>query len=131
MRDQTIIGAFQQLDGRMAQMDQQLNALSHVLKEIVGKELMRAQALHKVLMDKGLFTDADLKTALETIVAEAQADLKAEAERVAAEKQSKVDILVPSNFKADSNRDATPAVVPVENPVTDSSPVTEGTDGQV
>lgn len=133
MRDQTIIGAFQQLDGRMAQMDQQLNALSHVLKEIVGKELMRAQALHKVLMDKGLFTDADLKVALETIVAEAQADLKAEAERVAAEKQSKVDILVPSTFKPDSNRDATPepAVVPVENPVTDSSPVTEGTDGQV
>jgi hypothetical protein len=119
MRDQTIIGAFQQLQNRQDMMENQLMSVSQVLKEIVGKELMRAQALHKVLMDKGLFTDADLKTALETIIAEAQADLKAQAEKVAAEKQSKVEILVPNTVKADSNQDATPtpAVIPVtENP---------------
>lgn len=124
---------FQVMQNRIEQMDYQIMSLSSVLKEIVGKELMRGQALHKVLMDKGLFTDDDLKKALEVIIAEAQADLKAEAEKVAAEKQAKVEILVPDSVRANSNQDPTPtpAVVPVENPVTDSSPVTEGTDGQV
>lgn len=109
---QQIFGAMQ---ARIEAMDNQIMSLSSVLKEIVGKELMRGQALHKVLMDKGLFTDADLKTALETIITEAQADLKAEAEKVAAEKQAKVEILVPNSVRANSNQDATPtpAVVPV------------------
>lgn len=111
--------AFQQLANQIAQQDNQIISMTHVLKEIVGKELMRAQALHKVLMDKGLFTDEDLKKALETIIEEAKADLKAEAEKVQAEKQAKVEILVPNSVKADSNLDPTPspAVVPVtENP---------------
>src|SRR5258708_3044471 len=82
MRDQTIIAAFQQLQNRQDQMDNQVISLSHVLKEIVGKELMRAQALHKVLMDKGLFTDEDLKKALEDMVAEAKADLEKQAQAV-------------------------------------------------
>ncbi len=112
---QQSVATFKAMQDRMNAMDGQLISLSHVLREIVSKELMRAQALHKVLMDKGLFTDADLKVALETIIAEAQADLKAQADKVAAEKQAKVDILVPSTFKADNNQDLTPtpAVVPV------------------
>lgn len=123
MRDQTIIQAFQQLQAHANQMDQQLVSMSHVLKEIVGKELMRAQALHKVLMDKGLFTDEDLKKALEDIIAEAQADLKAEAAKVEAEKQAKVEILVPNTVQANSNQDPTPTPAVV--------PVTEAPNGQV
>jgi hypothetical protein len=58
VRDQTIIQAFQQQQAEIAKMDSQIVSLTHVLKEIVGKELMRNQALHKVLQDKGMFTDA-------------------------------------------------------------------------
>lgn len=115
MRDQTIIQGFQQLQQQIIQQDHQLVSLSHVLKEIVGKELMRAQALHKLLMDKGLFTDEDLKKSLEALVAEAKADLEKQAKEVEAQKQAKVEILVPNSVKAGSNQDPTPtpAVVPV------------------
>lgn len=116
MRDQTIIGAFQQLQDRMSAMDNQIISLTHVLKEIVGKELMRGQALHKVLMDKGLFTDEDLKKALEDIIAEAKLDLAQEALKVKEAKEKAVEILVPDSVKANSNIDPTPtlAVVPIE-----------------
>jgi hypothetical protein len=106
---------FQAMQTRMNMMDGQLTAFSQVLKEIVGKELMRGQALHKVLMDQGLFTDADLKAALEAIITEAKADLKAEADKVAAEKSKAVEILVPNTVQANSNTDPTPtpAIIPV------------------
>jgi hypothetical protein len=110
---------FKAMEERINAMDGQLVSLSHVLREIVGKELMRAQALHKVLMDKGLFTDADLKKAMEDMIAEAKADLEKEAKTVQEAKQKAVEILVPNTVKADSNQDPTPtpAVVPVtENP---------------
>lgn len=115
MREQFYIQNMQALHDRVNQMDQQLISLSHVLKEIVGKELMRGQALHKLLMDKGLFTDADLKAALEALIAEATADLKKEAEAAQAAKEKAVEILVPASHKADSNTDTTPtpAVIPV------------------
>jgi hypothetical protein len=93
---QQAVATFQAMQQRMDQQEHQLMSLSHVLKEIVGKELMRGQALHKVLMDKGLFTDADLKAALEAIIAEAKADLKKEAEAVAEQKAKAVEILVPN-----------------------------------
>jgi len=112
---QQSVATFKAMQDRMNSMDGQLVSLSHVLKEIVGKELMRAQALHKVLMDKGLFTDADLKKALEDMITEAKADLAKEAEAVQAEKQKAVEILVPNTVKAESNLDPTPtpAVAPL------------------
>lgn len=122
---------FQALQARINAMDGQIVSISHVLKEIVGKELMRAQALHKVLMDKKLFTDEDLKKALEDMIAEAKADLAKEADKVAAEKQAKVEILVPDSVRADSNQDTTltPAVIPVtEAPI---AVPTEGPDGSL
>lgn len=122
---------FKAMQDRMEQMDNQIISLSHVLKEIVGKELMRAQALHKVLMDKGLFTDEDLKKGLEDMIAEAKADLEKEAKAVADAKNKAVEILVPNTVKADSNQDATPT--PAVIPVTGTLPPTEApnADGQV
>jgi hypothetical protein len=122
---QQATSAFKAIFGRMDAMDNQLMSLSHVLKEIVGKELMRNQALHKVLMDKGMFTDDELKTALETMISEAKEDLKKQAEAVEAEKQAKVEILVPNTVKAESNLDATPT--PAVVPVTDTIVPTEET----
>jgi Asp-tRNA(Asn)/Glu-tRNA(Gln) amidotransferase B subunit len=123
--------AFKAITERMEQMDNQIISVSHVLKEIVGKELMRAQALHKVLMDKGLFTDEDLKKALEDMIAEAKADLQKEAETVKAAKEKAVEILVPNTVKADSNQDPTPT--PAVVPVTGALPPTEApnANGQV
>lgn len=101
------------MQAQMQQMDNQIISLTTVLKEIVGKELMRNQALHKVLMDKKMFTDEELKVALETIISEAQADLKAQAEKVAEEKAKAVEILVPAGHK------------PLEATAPDAAPVTE------
>ena len=107
-----------QLQMKMDSMDRQLVALSNVLKDIVGKELMRGQALHKVLMDKKMFTDEELTQALKDMMAEAKADLEKEQQAVAQEKQKAVEILVPNTVKAESNQDPTPtpAVIPVEAP---------------
>lgn len=106
---------FKAMQDRIEMMDNQIISLSHVLKEIVGKELMRAQALHKVLMDKGLFNDADLKKALDDMITEAKADLEKEANAVKEAKEKAVEILVPNTVKADSNQDTTPTptVVPI------------------
>lgn len=103
---------FNALNQRLEASERQLMSLSHVLKEIVGKELMRGQALHKVLMDKGIFTDEDLKKGLEDIIAEAKADLEKEAAKVQEEKAEKIEILVPSSFKGE-------AAPVVETPKTD------------
>ena len=106
---------FKVMTQRIEAMDSQIISLSQVLKEIVGKELMRAQALHKVLMDKGLFNDADLKKALDDMITEAKADLEKEAAKVQEAKAKAVEIIVPNSVKANSNQDPTPspAVVPV------------------
>jgi Asp-tRNA(Asn)/Glu-tRNA(Gln) amidotransferase B subunit len=116
---------FKAMQDRVNAMDGQLVSMSHVLREIVGKELMRAQALHKVLMDKGLFTDEELKKALEDMIAEAKADLEKQAQTVKEAKEKAVEILVPNTVKADSNQDPTPtpAVIPVtETPVVPEAP---------
>ena len=122
---------FKAMQERIEAMDNQIISLSHVLKEIVGKELMRAQALHKVLMDKGMFTDADLKKALDDMITEAKADLEKEANAVKEAKEKAVEILVPNTVKANSNEDSTPT--PAVVPVTESLPPTEApnANGQV
>jgi hypothetical protein len=83
-------------EGRFAQVDQKLQSLFQVLQEIIGKELLRGQALHKVLMDKGLFTDAELTAALKALMDEAKADLEKAEKEVTAEKQKAVEILIPA-----------------------------------
>lgn len=92
---------FDAMGQRLQAAENQLMSLSHVLKEIVGKELMRGQALHKVLMDKALLTDDELKKALEDIITEAKADLQQEAAKVKEAKDKAVEILVPSSFKGE------------------------------
>lgn len=113
MRDQTIIQAFQQHDNQIAMLEHQLRSMTHVLKEIVGKELMRNQALHKVLMDKGLFTDEELKTGLETLMTEAKAELEAQAKKVEEEKTKAVEILIPADAKTDGS---VPEIITPTNP---------------
>lgn len=116
------------LEGRIQSMDRQIISLTSVLKEIVGKELLRGQALHKVLMDKGMFTDAELKTALETLMAEAKAELEKETAAVNEQKQKAVEIIVPNSVKAESNLDQTPtpAVVPVTEAPSAEPPASNG-----
>lgn len=103
--------AFAALHARIEAMDNQVVSLSHVLKEIVGKELMRGQALHKVLMDKGLFTDEELKKGLEDIIAEAKADLEKEAAKIQAEKQKAVEILIPADVKITKDGAVAPTII--------------------
>jgi len=116
---QQVTNILQATQAKMEAMDNQIMSLTHVLKEVVGKELMRGQALHKVLMDKGHVTDEELKKALEDMIAEAKADLQKEAEKVQEAKQKAVEILVPDSVKANSNTDPTPtpAVVPVTDTI--------------
>jgi ribosomal protein L15 len=113
MRDQTIVQYMEGAHARIQQLENRLSGIYKVLEEIIGKELLRGQALHKVLMDKALFTDAELKTALEKLVAEAKVDMekmKAEAE---AAKAKAVELLVPAGANL------TP---PVESPAETSAP---------
>lgn len=88
-----------QLERQAAAAENQLRTLSHVLREIVGKELLRGQAVQLALMDKNMLTDAEVKAALEKLTADAKKDLEAEAKQVAEEKQKAVEILVPSNHQ--------------------------------
>lgn len=105
---------FKAFEARITQTEQRLGGLNHVLQEIIGKELMRGQALHKVLMDKGLFTDDELKKALEDLIAEAKADLaKAETE-VKEEKQKAVELLIPAGANITPPTEPTPAVLAPE-----------------
>jgi dephospho-CoA kinase len=84
---------------RLQNLEQRSSGIYKVLEEIIGKELLRGQALHKVLMDKAVFTDAELKTALEKLVAEAKADMVKMKEVAEAEKAKAVELLVPEGFK--------------------------------
>lgn len=114
-----------QHEGRFQAVDQQLQSLFKVLQEIIGKELLRGQALHKVLMDKGLFTDAELKSALEALMAEAKADLEKAKQEVAEQKQKAVEILVPAGANLTPPSDPTPAPVAEQPAPTTEAPSAE------
>jgi len=96
MRENYIHGLFQQLHDRCAQVERGLQSLNHVLQEIIGKELMRGQALHKLLMDKGFFTDAELMEALKKLIEESKADLERAKKEAAEAKAKAVELLVPA-----------------------------------
>lgn len=127
---------FKAFEARCTQTEQRLMGLNHVLQEIIGKELMRGQALHKLLMDKGLFTDEELKKSLEDLIAEAKADLEKANKEVQEEKQKAVEILIPAG--ANVNPPAAPEAPSLAPEVAPSQPVQEApsakpsaTDGQV
>ena len=115
MRDQTIIQQFGQMQQQLNAMERNLVSMSTVLKEIVGKELLRSQAVQVALLKKELIADADIVSALSEIIEEGKKSLKEESDKVEAEKLKAVEILVPSTVKADSNQDTveTPAIIPV------------------
>lgn len=88
-----------QLERQVATAENQLMTLSKVLKEIVGKELLRSQAVQVALIKKGILADQDIVAALQEIIDGAKSDLKTEADRVEADKLKAVEILVPSDTK--------------------------------
>jgi len=97
MREQTIIQQFGQMQQQLNAMERNLVSMSTVLKEIVGKELLRSQAVQIALIKKELLADADIVAALTELIEEGKKDLKSEADRVEAEKLKAVEILVPNN----------------------------------
>jgi hypothetical protein len=129
MRDNTIIQAFQQIQGRIETMENRLGGIYKVLEEIVGKELLRGQALHKVLMDKAIFTDAELKTALDKLVAESKAELEKMKTEAQEAKQKAVELLVPAGANLTPPTETQPTPTP-EAPAAEA-PKTEGTNGPV
>ena len=119
MREQTIIQGIQGAHDRIQKVENKLASIYKVLEQIIGKELLRGQALHKLLMDKNIFTDAELKVAVETLIEEGKAEMKAMEEKAKEEKQKVVELLVPQGANL------TP---PVETPTPIVPPVppTEG-----
>jgi hypothetical protein len=99
MREQSIIAQFGQMQQQLNALERQVMTLSKVLKEIVGKELLRSQAVQVALIKKGVVADADVVAALSEIIDGAKEDLKTEADRVEADKLKAVEILVPSGTK--------------------------------
>jgi hypothetical protein len=94
-----------QLERQAAAAENQLMVLSKVLKEIVGKELLRSQAVQVALIKKGIVTDAEIVESLQELIDGAKQDLKTEADRVEADKLKAVEILVPSDTKVPSKED--------------------------
>jgi len=96
MREQVYIQGIQQAHARIERLEDKLRGVYQVLEEIIGKELLRGQALHKVLMDKAVFTDAELKVALEKLVEESKAELTKMKDEAQAAKAKAVELLVPA-----------------------------------
>jgi len=96
MREQVYIQGIQQAHARIERLEDKLRGVYQVLEEIIGKELLRGQALHKVLMDKAVFTDAELKAALEKLVEESKAELTKMKDEAQAAKAKAVELLVPA-----------------------------------
>lgn len=128
MRESFIIGHLNNVYARIEQAESKLKTVLKVLEEIVGKELMRGQALHKVLMDKALVTDAELKTALEKIIEESKVELEKAKEAVKAEKQEKIELLIPAGANITPPVDTAPA--PTTTPDAPATPP-EGASGPV
>lgn len=118
MREQSIIQGIQGAHDRIGNVEQRLQSVYKILQDIIGKELIRGQALHKVLKDKALFTDEELKKALETLMEEGKADMKAMEEKAQAEKTKAINLLVPAgaNLQPPTEVPTAPAIVtpPVE-----------------
>ena len=77
-------------------LERRVAGMHQVLTEIVGKELLRSQAVQVTLMKKGVFTDEELKVNVEEIIESSKKDLKEAAEKAEQDKQKAVEILIPS-----------------------------------
>jgi len=84
-----------QLERQAHVAEQKFEMFTKVLKELVGKELLRSQAVQVALIKKGTITDAEVVAALQEIIDGAKQELKTEAEQHEAEELKKVEILVP------------------------------------
>ena len=97
MRDQTIISSYRHMEGRITLAEQRLDMFTKVLKELVGKELLRSQAVQVALIKKGVLADAEVVAALSEIIEGAKSELKSEVDKKEADELKKVEILVPDN----------------------------------
>jgi hydroxymethylpyrimidine/phosphomethylpyrimidine kinase len=86
-----------QLERQAAQTEQRFEAFTKILKELVGKELLRSQAVQVALIKKGVLADAEIVAALAEIIDGAKSELKDEVEKREADELKKVEILVPDN----------------------------------
>ena len=132
MREEFYIKGINAAHERMDQVEGKLRGIYKVLEEIIGKELLRGQALHKVLMDKALFTDAELKAALDTLIAEAKVDLKKLEDDAQAAKAKAVELLVPkgANLTPPTEPVVTaPVPLPSEQQTPNAEQPTEKTNG--
>jgi tRNA C32,U32 (ribose-2'-O)-methylase TrmJ len=118
MRDQTIINGFQHLEQRLINAEDHVKAMSEVLKNIIGKELLRSQAVQVALMKKNVLVDADIVASLQELIEDSKKTLEAEANRAKEEQAKAVEILVPNSVKANSNQDETPT--PAVTPITEA-----------
>lgn len=118
MRDQTIINGFMQLEQRVIQAEDHVKAMNEVMKNIVGKELLRSQAVQVALIKKGVLADPEILAALQELIDESKKTLEAEANRAKEEQQAAVELIVPNSVKANSNKDETPS--PAITPITEA-----------
>jgi hypothetical protein len=115
MKENFAAARIAQLERGLGAAENQLMTLSKVLREIVGKELLRSQAVQVALIKKGILADGEVVTALQELIDGAKGELKSEADKVEANRLKATEILVPTSVQANSNQDTTPtpAVVPV------------------
>lgn len=118
MREEFYIRGMQEIHARCQRLEERMQGIYKVLEEIIGKELLRGQALHKVLMDKALFTDAELKMALEKLVEESKVELNKLKEEAATAKAKAIELLIPqgANLTPPSETVPTPEAVNQEVP---------------
>jgi hydroxymethylpyrimidine/phosphomethylpyrimidine kinase len=85
------------LERQAEQTEQRFQAFTKILKELVGKELLRSQAVQVALIKKGVLADPEIVAALAEIIDGAKSELKDEVEKREADELKKVEILVPDN----------------------------------
>lgn len=88
------------LEQQVAKYEDKFRTFSKVLQEIVGKELLRSQAVQIALIKKGALTDQEIVTSLQELIDGAKAELKEDVDKVEAEKIKAVELLVPANYQA-------------------------------
>jgi len=84
MRDETIIGGFKSLEQRLGQMVQFLQGFQQAIRlDSTGKEI-RLLGIQRLLLAKGLITEAELTEESGKVIAEMQKQAEEEAKKAAA-----------------------------------------------
>lgn len=79
MREQTIIGGFQDVEKRLGLVIQFIQNLQQAVRlDSTGKE-MRLLAIQKLLIKKGIFTEAEMTEEIGTVIQEMQKQAEEEA----------------------------------------------------